>query len=74
MGGFYPLAAVVFTNAGLFYFAGGVEGLSVAALLTLGGAQSTLYRVNLKTGAVTALGALGPASSPLVTGLAIQLK
>jgi hypothetical protein len=74
IGAFDPTAALTFTNVGEFDIAGGDDGLSVAALQPVGAAQSTLYRVNLKTGAVTALGALGATGSPLVTGLAIQLK
>jgi len=74
IGAFDPMAAAMFTNAGEFDIAGGDDGLSLAALQPVGAAQSSLYRVNLKTGAVTMLGALGPAGSPLVSALAIQLK
>jgi uncharacterized protein DUF4394 len=61
------------TTAG-FNIVGGDDGLSLAALQAAGTAQSTLYRVNLKTGATTSVGALGPAGSPLVKALAIRLK
>jgi hypothetical protein len=66
--------AVTFTNVGEFDIAGGDDGLSLAALQPMGATQSSLYRVNLKTGATTLINTLGPAGSPLVTGLAIQLK
>ncbi|HVY63597.1 MAG TPA: DUF4394 domain-containing protein [Gammaproteobacteria bacterium] len=69
-----PTAALMFTNIGEFDIAGGDDGLSLAALQPVGAAQSSLYRVSLKTGAVTALGTLGAAGSPLVSSLAIQLK
>jgi trimeric autotransporter adhesin len=74
IGALDPTAATVFLGAGEFDIAGGDDGLSVAALSATGATQSTLYRVNLKTGAVTSVGALGPAGSPSLTGLAIQLK
>jgi hypothetical protein len=74
IGAFDPTAALMFTNVGEFDIAGGDDGLSLAALQPVGAMQSTLYRVNLKTGAVAPLAMLGAAGSPLVTGLAIQLK
>jgi hypothetical protein len=61
------------TTAG-FDIVGGDDGLSLAALQAPGSTQSTLYRVNLKTGATTSVGALGPAGSPLIKALAIRLK
>jgi hypothetical protein len=66
--------ALTFVSNGGFDIVGGDDGLSLASLTAMGATQSTLYRVNLKTGATTALGALGPAGSPVVHGLAIQLK
>jgi hypothetical protein len=65
---------VTFTNVAGFDIAGGDDGLSLGALQPTGMAQSSLYRVNLKTGATTSLGALGPTGAPLVRALAIQLK
>ena len=61
------------TTAG-FDIVGGDDGLSLAALQSAGTTQSTLYRVNLKTGATTSLGSLGPMGSPLIKALAIRLK
>jgi uncharacterized protein DUF4394 len=66
--------ALTFVSNGGFDIVGGDDGLSLASLTATGATQSTLYRVNLKTGATTAIGALGPAGSPVVHGLAIQLK
>ena len=66
--------ALVFTGNAGFDIAGGDDGLVLASLTATGAAQSSLYRVNLKTGATTSLGAIGPAGSPIVHGLAIQLK
>jgi hypothetical protein len=61
------------TTAG-FDIVGGDDGLSLAALQANGTTQSTLYRVNLKTGATTSLGALGPMGSLQLKALAIRLK
>jgi hypothetical protein len=74
IGAFDPTAALTVTNVGEFDIAGGDDGLSLAALQPVSAPQSSLYRVNLKTGALTSLGMLGAAGSPLVSGLAIQLK
>lgn len=61
------------TTAG-FDIVGGDDGLSLAALQATGTAQSTLYRVNLTTGATTSIGALGPMGAPLIKALAVRLK
>jgi hypothetical protein len=66
--------AVAFAGNGAFDIAGGDDGLSLASLTAIGAPQASLYRVNLKTGATTLVGALGAAGGPAVTGLAIQLK
>ncbi len=66
--------ALVFSNVAGFDIAGGDDGLSIAALQPTGSAQSVLYRVNLKTGAVTSVGALGPTGTPLIRALAVRLK
>ncbi len=70
-----PLAsAQTFSFSGGFDIAGGDDGLAVAALQATGAAQSTLYRVSLRTGAVTAVGAIGPAGTAKLTGLTIRLR
>jgi Domain of unknown function (DUF4394) len=61
------------TTAG-FDIVGGDDGLSLAALQASGSAQPALYRVNLKTGATTSIGTLGPMGGPLIRALAIRLK
>jgi len=61
------------SNAG-FDIGGGDDGLSIAALQPTGSAQSVLYRVNLKTGALTQVGALGPSGTPLIRALAVRVK
>ncbi len=65
---------LTFSNVAGFDIAGGDDGLSIAALQPTGATQSTLYRVNLKTGAVTSVGALGPTGTPLIRALAVRLK
>lgn len=63
-----------FSFTGGFDIAGGEDGLAVAALETQGAGQSTLYRVNLRTGALTAVGAIGPAGTMRLSGLTIRLQ
>jgi hypothetical protein len=65
---------VVFTGMAGFDIAGGDDGLSLASLTATGATQSTLYRVNLKTGATTSIGLIGPAGTAVLQGLTIQLK
>jgi outer membrane protein assembly factor BamB len=70
-----PLAAgQTFAFAGGFDIAGGDDGLAVAALQPMAGGQSTLYRVNLSTGALTAVGAIGPVGTNRLSGLTIRLR
>ena len=66
--------ALVFGPTAGFDIAGGDDGLSFAVLQPTGAAQSTLYRVNPKTGAATALGAIGPAGTAPLRGFAIRLQ
>ena len=54
-----------------FYIAGGHDGVSLAALQPTGSTQSMLYRINLATGAATAL---GPIAGPTIAGLAIRIQ
>jgi len=63
-----------FAPGGGFDIAGGDDGLAIVALQTTGATQSTLYRVNLKTGALTAIGAIGPTGSPVLSKIAIRLQ
>ncbi len=63
-----------FTAIGGFDIVGGDDGMALAVLQPTATAQSMLYRINLRTGAATALGAIGPAGTALVRGAAIQLR
>lgn len=65
---------VTVTANGDMDIVGGNDGLIAAALQPTGATQSTLYRVNLATGALTAVGAIGPAGTPPMLGLAIQVR
>ena len=70
-----PLSTTqTFTFSGGFDIAGGDDGLAVAALQANGSAQSTLYRVNLRTGALTEVGAVGPVGTLPLMGLTIRLQ
>jgi len=61
------------TTAG-FDIAGGDDGVSFGALLPTGATQSVLYRLNPKTGAVTAVAPIGPTGTSLIKALAIRVK
>lgn len=64
-----------FTFSGGFDIVGGDDGLAIAALesnASLG--QSTLYRVNLRTGGLTPIGPIGPTGTMRLMGLTIQLQ
>ena len=63
-----------FTAIAGFDIVGGDDGLALAVLQPTAAAQSTLYRINLRTGAATAIGAVGPSGTALVRGAAIQLR
>lgn len=65
---------VVFGPTAGFDIAGGDDGLSIAVLQPTGALQSTLYRVNLRTGAATSIGAIGPAGTAPLRGIAIRLQ
>lgn len=55
-----------------FDIVGGDDGLSLAALLPMGGTQSVLYRVSPLTGAATAIGPIGAGGT--LRALAIRLQ
>lgn len=63
-----------FTFSGGFDIAGGDNGLAVAALQPMGSSQSTLYRVELRTGALTAIGPIGAVDTMRLMGLTIRLQ
>lgn len=63
-----------FTFSGGFDIAGGDDGLAVAALQATPDSQSTLYRVNLRTGALTAVGLIGAVDTQRLSGLTIRLQ
>ncbi|MES1263583.1 MAG: DUF4394 domain-containing protein, partial [Peristeroidobacter soli] len=67
-------AGTTFTLEGGFDIAGGENGLPIAALQPTGATQSTLYRVNLGTGALTSIGLLGSSGTTVVKSLAIRLQ
>jgi hypothetical protein len=61
-----------FQLEGGFDIAGGENGLAVAALLPTGATQSTLYRMSLGNGSLTALGTVGSAAA--IRSIAVQLQ
>jgi hypothetical protein len=67
-------AATVFASGGSFDIVGGDDGLALMSLQPLNAMQSTLYRVNLKTGALSPVGPIGPAGTPVLSGMAIRLQ
>jgi len=66
--------ALTFSTIAGFDIGGGADGLAVSALQPTGSAQSVLYRVNLTTGALTPVGAIGPTGTPLIRALAIRVQ
>ncbi len=69
-----PFNVGPFMLEGGFDIAGGENGLQLAALQPTGAVQSTLYRVNLATGALTSIGLLGSSGTTVVRALAIRLQ
>ncbi|MDY6944346.1 MAG: DUF4394 domain-containing protein [Pseudomonadota bacterium] len=70
-----PLATgQTFTFSGGFDIAGGDDGLALAALQPMGSSQSTLYRVSLRSGALTLIGPIGAVDTMRLMGLTIQLQ
>jgi len=67
-------AGTTFMLEGGFDIAGGENGLPIAALQPTGAAQSTLYRVNLGTGALSTIGLLGSSGTTVVRALAVRLQ
>lgn len=68
------LGTQTFQFSGSFDIVGGDSGLAIAALQPTGATQSTLYRVNLLTGALTAVGAIGPTGTAPLMGLTVRLR
>jgi hypothetical protein len=66
--------ALTFTNVAGFDIGGGDDGLSLGALQPTGSAQSVLYRVNLRTGALTSVGTLGSTGTAPIRALAVRVK
>ena len=70
-----PLAAPQpLAFSGGFDIAGGDDGLAVAALAPTASMKATLYRVDLRTGALTAIGPVGATGTMRLDGLTIVLK
>jgi hypothetical protein len=67
-------AGTTFALEGGFDIAGGENGLPIAALQPTGATRSTLYRVNLGSGALTSLGVLGASDTTVIKALAIRLQ
>ncbi|MEO8061807.1 MAG: DUF4394 domain-containing protein [Pseudomonadota bacterium] len=63
-----------FLLEGGFDIAGGENGLAIAALQKTADTQSTLYRLNLSTGALTEIGLLGSNATTVVKALAVRLQ
>lgn len=64
-----------FTFSGGFDIVGGDNGLALAALeSTAQPNQSILYRVDLRTGALTPIGPIGPSGTMRLMGLTIRLQ
>jgi hypothetical protein len=62
-----------FQLEGAFDIAGGENGLPLAALMPVGATQSTLYRVTLGNGTLTAFGPIGT-STTVIRALTIRLQ
>jgi trimeric autotransporter adhesin len=63
-----------FTLTGDLDIVGGDNGLALAALQPLNANQSTLYSVNLQTGLLTPIGAIGPAGTQPLIGFTIRFQ
>lgn len=63
-----------FTLTGDIDIVGGDNGLALTALQPLNSTQSTLYRVNLQTGLLTPVGAIGPAGTQPIVGFTIRFQ
>ena len=62
-----------FQAVGGFDIAGGENGMPLVALEPTGATQSTLYRINLGNGALTAVGAIGT-STTVISDIAVRLQ
>jgi hypothetical protein len=63
-----------FTLTGGLDIVGGDNGLALAVLQPINTNQSTLYRVNLATGLLTPIGAVGPAGTQPLVGFTIRFQ
>jgi trimeric autotransporter adhesin len=63
-----------FGTLGGFDIVGGDDGLALALLQPGGATQSSLYRINLRTGAVTSVGTAGPSGATPLRALALRLQ
>lgn len=66
--------AASFTSTGGLGIVGGDNGLALAALQPLNTNQSTLYTVNLQSGLLTPIGAIGPAGTQPLVGFTIRFQ
>jgi hypothetical protein len=74
VGALLPGSAVTFRSVAGFDIAGGQDGIAVAALVPSDTMLPTLYRVNLMTGALTAVGTIGAGTTQPLIGLTVQLQ
>ena len=65
-------AGITFEPHGTFDIAGGGDGLAIAALEPTAAGQSTIYRVNLGNGALTAIGAVPVAT--VIKAMSVRLQ
>lgn len=74
VGALLPGSAATISSVAGFDIAGGQDGIAVAALVPSDTMLPTLYRVNLMTGALTAVGPIGSATTQPLIGLTVQLQ
>ncbi len=67
-------AGTTFALEGAFDIAGGENGLPLAALMPTGASQSTLYRVNLASGALSSMGAVGSSGTTVVRAMTVRMQ
>jgi hypothetical protein len=74
VGPLLPDPTVTFSSVAGFDIAGGQDGIAVAALVPSNTMLPTLYRVNLMTGALSAVGTIGTGTTQPLIGLTVQLR